>query len=59
MKKKRSLNEIRQVKEYYKQPYQSSESLIKKIISQVKQYPNNYTLGEEVRKLINKINKHE
>jgi len=52
MKKKRSLNELRQVKEYYKHPYQSSESFINKITTLVKENPNNYTLGEEVRKLI-------
>lgn len=52
MRKKRSLNELRQVKEYYKHPYQSSESLINIITTLVKENPNNYTLGEEVRKLI-------
>ena len=52
MKKKRSLNELRQVKEYYKHPYQYSESLINKITTLVEENPNNYTLGEEIRKLI-------
>ena len=54
MKKERSLNELRQVKEYYKHPYQSSGSVISQIKQLVKQYPDNCKLGAEVKILINK-----
>ena len=51
MAKKRTLNELRQTKEYYKHPYESEVSLVKKIKELIKQFPNNADLGAEIKKL--------
>ena len=53
MAKKRTLNELRQTKEYYKHPYESGMSVVKKIKELIKQFPNNADLGAEIKKLFN------
>ena len=51
MAKKRTLNELRQTKEYYKHPYDSELSLVKKIKELIKKFPNDADLGAEIKKL--------
>jgi len=51
MAKKRTLNELRQTKEYYKHPYDSGVSVVKKIKELIKQFPNDADLGAEIKKL--------
>jgi len=51
MDKKRTLNELRQTKEYYKHPYESGMSVLKKIKELIKQFPNDADLGAEIKKL--------
>ena len=47
MAKKRTLNELRQTKEYYKHPYEPVVNSIKYLCAI---YPNNADLGAAVRK---------
>lgn len=51
MAKKRTLNELRQTKEYYNSPYDYGEPLQKKIKELIKQFPNDADLGAEIKKL--------
>lgn len=51
MAKKRTLNELRQTKEYYNSPYDCGEPLQKKIKELIKQFPNDADLGAEIKKL--------